>query len=168
MVRSIGWILALCLSCSIASAQEQKQPPKRCDTDKHHAFDFWVGVWDVSNKAGKHVGENEITAHTCMLLERWKGDGPSRGMSLNFVDPVDGKWTQDWVDNGGGRIEIKGGWSDGAMRLVGLHTLADGTQRPFRGTWTPLPDGRVRQHFEEIQDEEKGWATWFDGYYKKR
>jgi len=153
---------------STAAAFAQEAPAKLCDTDKHHQFDFWVGHWDVHNAAGKHAGENEIGAHTCMLFERWKGDSGSRGMSLNFVDPASGQWTQDWVDNGGGRILIRGGWSEGAMRLSGEHTLPNGTKRPFRGTWTPLEDGRVRQHFEEIQDEETGWATWFDGYYTKR
>jgi hypothetical protein len=156
----------LLLFASVASAQQPAAKP--CTTDTHQEFDFWVGKWDVFNKAGDHVGENEITSHTCMLLEQWKGDAGSRGMSLNFVDPASGKWTQDWVDSSGGRIVIHGGWTAGAMRLVGEHMLPNGSKRPFRGTWTPLDDGRVRQHFEEIKDEETGWATWFDGYYKKR
>ena len=165
MIRAI--VLVLC-SASVALAQ-QAPAKKACDTEQYRQLDFWVGTWDVHNGKGAHVGENEITvAEPCYLLESWRGDGGSRGMSLNFVDPAAGKWTQDWVDNGGGRILISGGWSDGAMRLVGEHTLPDGTKRPFRGTWTPLPDGRVRQFFEEIQDEEAGWAPWFDGFYTKR
>ena len=139
-----------------------------CKTEKHEAFAFWVGTWDVYTADGTHVGENEISRHDCMLLERWKGKSGSRGMSLNFVDPATGKWTQDWFDNSGGRILIEGGWSDGAMRLSGEHILPNGTKRPFRGTWTPMEDGRVRQYFEEIADEKTGWATWFDAYYKKR
>jgi hypothetical protein len=31
-----------------------------------------------------------------------------------------------------------------------------------------LPDGRVRQLFEESEDEGKTWALWFDGYYTRR
>jgi hypothetical protein len=163
MFRVIAVVL---LSASFAFAQDA--PPKPCDTDEHRQFDFWIGTWDVHTAGGKHVGENEISAYRCVLLESWKGDSGSRGTSLNFIDPAAGEWTQDWVDNSGGRIVIRGGWSEGAMRLTGEHTLPNGTKRPFRGTWTPLEDGRVRQHFEEIQDEEVGWTTWFDGYYTKR
>jgi hypothetical protein len=34
--------------------------------------------------------------------------------------------------------------------------------------WTPLPDGRVRQHFKESSDGGKTWTDWFDGYYSKK
>jgi len=164
MIRAI--VLVLC-SFSVALAQQPAAKP--CDTEQHRQFDFWIGTWDVHNAKGDHVGENEISsANACYLLESWRGNSGSRGMSLNFVDAASGKWTQDWVDNSGGRIEISGSWSDGALRLTGTHTLPNGTKRPFRGTWTPLEDGRVRQFFEEVADEEKGWAPWFDGYYTKR
>jgi hypothetical protein len=167
MGRCCTWVLAFLVSFSLALGQEETAK-KPCSTDEHKAFDFWVGVWDVSTKDGQHVGENEITSHGCMLFEDWRGDRGSHGVSLNFIDAADGMWTQDWVDNSGGRILIKGGFKDGAMRLVGEHTLPNGTKRPFRGTWTPLEDGRVRQHFEEIAEKEAGWATWFDGYYARR
>ena len=38
--------------------------------------------------------------------------------------------------------------------------------RPFRGRWTPLPDGRVRQYFEELTPDKK-WQPWFEGFYAK-
>ena len=38
-------------------------------------------------------------------------------------------------------------------------------RQPFRGTWTPLEDGVVRQHFEQSGDDGATWTTWFDGYY---
>ena len=33
--------------------------------------------------------------------------------------------------------------------------------------WTPLHDGRVRQHWETSNDTGKTWTTAFDGYYTK-
>jgi len=102
-----------------------------------------------------------------MLLESWNGAGGSVGWSINFIDPASGRWKQVWVDGSGGLIAIEGGLADGAMRLVGRHTYADGRVLPFRGTWTPLPDGRVRQHFEESADDGESWPTWFDGYYSR-
>ena len=55
----------------------------------------------------------------------------------------------------------------GAMLLVGtIRYLNAGTQHPFRGRWTPLDDGRVRQFFEQ-QDDEGQWQTWFEGFYSR-
>ena len=157
-------VLALLLFGGIAVAQ---QPPKACQDEVHQQFDFWVGDWQVRTADGKVVGKNSITRHRCYMLESWAGSSGSRGMSLNFVDPENGKWTQDWVDNSGGRIEIAGSWKDGSMQLEGTHTLPNGDVRPFRGTWTPLEDGRVRQYFEESTDKGKSFKPWFEGFYEK-
>jgi len=42
-----------------------------------------------------------------------------------------------------------------------------GKRFPFRGTWVPLLDGTVRQHFEQFNPEKDEWATWFDGIYTR-
>jgi hypothetical protein len=63
---------------------------------------------------------------------------------------------------------MEGGYVDGAMRLEGpLQYLAQGKTTTLRGTWTALPDGRVRQLFEESEDAGKTWVPWFDGYYTR-
>ena len=163
-------LLAPCALADDAPTEEQlKKHPCQYD-ERYRAFDFWIGEWDVSNAAGKQVGRNTIRADadSCMLFERWNGAGGSVGSSINFIDPDTKRWRQIWVDGSGGLIEIEGAVSDGAMRLVGTHTYRDGRKLPFRGTWTPLPDGRVRQHFEESSDEGETWPTWFDGYYTRR
>ena len=55
------------------------------------------------------------------------------------------------------------------MLLVGtLHTVGTGVTKPFRGLWTPLPDGRVRQFFEHSDDGGATWVSWFDGYYTRQ
>ena len=36
-----------------------------------------------------------------------------------------------------------------------------------RITWTPLPDGSVRQHWEASQDAGANWRTLFDGLYRR-
>ena len=78
------------------------------------------------------------------------------------------------IENAGGslgessEIDIRGGLEDGAMRLEGtVLYLQNGQRFPFRGTWTPQPDGVVRQHFEQSTDEGQTWTTWFDGYYHR-
>ena len=166
MRPTIGWVLLACLFCAPTLADDPLKKP--CETEPHHQLDFWVGVWDVYNADGKHVGENTITAHQCMLYENWKGDTGSRGMSLNFIDPATGLWTQEWADNSGGRITLRGRFQDGAMRMTGVHVMPYGGKRPFKGTWMLLEDGRVHQTFEEVAKKGEPYTIWFDGYYKKR
>jgi hypothetical protein len=78
-----------------------------------------------------------------------------------------GKWVQVWVAAAGYSIRIEGGLEAGAMHLVGQIVGLDGSGGPFRGTWTPLADGRVRQFFEQSSDGET-WAPWFDVYYERK
>jgi hypothetical protein len=56
--------------------------------------------------------------------------------------------------------------ADGAMRLEGTMHSPRGKQRS-RITWTPLPDGRVRQLWEVSSDGGSSWAVSFDGYYER-
>ena len=64
-------------------------------------------------------------------------------------------------------IDISGGSVDGSIVLEGTASYAEGGRRvPFRGTWTPLDDGRVRQYFEEA-DAAGQWKPWFEGIYRR-
>jgi hypothetical protein len=33
--------------------------------------------------------------------------------------------------------------------------------------WTPLADGRVRQFFEQSDDDGTNWTPWFEGFYSR-
>jgi hypothetical protein len=58
--------------------------------------------------------------------------------------------------------------TDDGMLMVGtLHNVASGATTPFRALWTLLPDGRVRQFFEQSSDGGETWATWFEGFYTR-
>ena len=100
-----------------------------------------------------------------MLIERWNGATGGTGTSMNFFDAAAEEWVQVWASPTL-QLEIRGGLEDGAMRLVGsVFYFQNAQQFPFRGTWTPLEDGIVRQHFEQSGDGGETWTTWFDGYY---
>jgi len=45
--------------------------------------------------------------------------------------------------------------------------VSNGVTAPFRGLWTPQPDGRVRQFFEQSDDGGKTWKPWFEGFYTR-
>lgn len=131
-------------------------------------FDFWLGTWEVRGADGKVVGHNRIEAvhGGCAVQESWQAASGVAGTSLSFFDPARKRWRQLWVDRTGGIIELEGGLLGSAMVLEGTSLQPDGSQTKVRGTWTPLPDGTVRQVFEGLLDG--AWQVAFDGTYQRR
>jgi hypothetical protein len=143
-----------------------------CENDEaFRAFDFWVGDWVVHGPGGQLAGTNTIerAERGCVLIENWISASGGTGMSINYLDKRTDEWVQVWNAEGGSQINIRGGMTEEGMLLVGtLHSLANGATTPFRGLWTPLPDGRVRQFFEQSNDEGETWTAWFEGFYTRK
>ena len=143
-----------------------------CEHDEaFRAFDFWLGDWVVHDKSGSLAGTNTIerAQRGCVLIENWTSASGGTGMSMNYVDKESGEWVQVWHAEGGSQIHIRGGLTDEGMRLTGrIHYVANGTTAPFRGLWTLLDDGRVRQFFEQSADGGETWAPWFEGFYTRQ
>jgi hypothetical protein len=155
-----------------AGASSPPAPSFPCEEDNRFAeFDFWIGEWDVHDASGTYQGSNAISReqHGCVLVEKWTGAGGSTGMSINYLDTKSDEWVQFWLAAGGYHIDIRGGMTDDGMLLTGIiHTITNGITTPFRGLWTALPDGRVRQFFEISNDGGETWATWFEGFYSRK
>ena len=154
----------------LVAAMSVKAYPCEND-DAFKAFDFWVGEWDVHVANGTYAGSNTITRaeRGCVLIENWTNSAGGTGMSINYLDRITGEWVQIWNAEGGSQIHIRGGMTDEGMLLVGtLHDVASNTTTPFRGLWTPLEDGRVRQYFEQSSDDGKTWTAWFEGFYTRK
>ena len=143
-----------------------------CEHDEaFRAFDFWVGDWDVHTPAGDVAGHNTIrrAQRGCVLIENWTSVSGVTGTSINYLDKSSGEWVQVWNSEAGSQIHIRGGMTDEGMLLVGqLHNVASGTTFPFRGLWTLLDDGRVRQYFEQSLDGGQTWSAWFEGFYTRQ
>lgn len=147
--------------------------------DSYRQFDFWLGQWEVYGnleKTGPLFGHNSIsrTEQGCLIMEQWRGASGSTGTSMNYYDGIQKQWVQRWVSGGGIVIDYAGGLINNeentkSMQLIGKIYYAATQQQPqirdFRGTWTPLADGVVRQFFEESIDGGAHWYSWFDGYY---
>jgi len=142
-----------------------------CENDSEfQAFDFWVGDWVVHGPNGEPAGKNTIerSQRGCVLIENWTSVSGGTGMSINYLDKASGEWVQIWNAEGGSQIQIRGGMTDDGMLLVGtLHSVATNTTLPFRGLWTLLDDGRVRQFFEQSTDGGETWTPWFEGFYTR-
>ena len=169
-LNTVGWFQTVAAQTAEAATEADKKA-RPCEYDERfRQFDFWIGHWEVTGAQGQVAGTNKIekAEQGCMLLERWTGRSGGTGTSMNYYDTAKGKWVQVWVASAGYSIHIEGGLEDGKMRLVGELIGGDGSATPFRGTWTPLDDGRVRQFFEQSTDEGKTWTPWFDGYYARK
>ena len=161
-------VTLLALVFTVPSAGIASAPGAACVAAPYRGFDFWVGAWEVTDAEGRVVGHNRISLEQegCLLVERWQSTQNTTGMSMNFYQPLTRQWRQVWVSPGM-EIDITGGLMDTSMVLEGtIVYLADGRSRGFRGTWTPLSDGRVRQFFEEA-GEDGEWQTWFEGFYHR-
>src|SRR5690606_37813489 len=155
-------VLAACASTPAAAAGSA------CAAPAYRVFDFWVGEWEVTSPDGRPAGRNQISIEQegCLLVERWRSVRGDTGMSMNFYDPVADRWRQVWVSPGI-EIDVSGGMVGGSMVLEGTILYLDESRaRPFRGTWTPLQDGRVRQFLEEA-GEDGSWQPWFEGLYRQ-
>lgn len=152
----------------VATMSAQAYP---CEHDSgFNEFDFWVGEWDVHIANGTLAGHNviESTQHGCVLTENWTSATGGTGSSINYVDKINGEWVQVWNDASGSQINIRGGMTENGMLLTGtIHYVSNGTTADFRGLWTPLDDGRVRQFFEQSSDGGDTWSPWFEGFYTR-
>jgi hypothetical protein len=166
--QSKCWAIASAMTVAMIVAPDAEAAGAECDTPPYRAFDFWLGQWEVTGADGRKAGHNEISRDQggCVLVERWHGVENSTGMSMSFYDPVVDRWRQVWVSPGI-EIDIAGRLVDGSMVLEGtIVYLGDARAHRFRGAWTPLPDGRVRQFFEEANADGE-WMPWFDGFYRR-
>lgn len=154
-----------------ARAQSAPAPrPPSCASPEHRQFDFWIGTWDVVTPEGKAAGTNsiELVLDGCVLLEHWTGQGGGAGKSFSMYVAAEKQWSQTWVDQGGNRIVLTGGLRDGKMVLANAWRSPDGKSMASDLTWTPLPDGRVRQVWRQSSDGGATWTTTFDGFYTRR
>ncbi len=138
-----------------------------CADAEHRQFDFWIGEWEVFDPDGVKQGTNRIESILggCALYESWTGETGSVGHSLNTYDGRTGRWHQTWVDSNGLLLQLHGGLEDGAMVLAGAGIDREGDPIRHRISWTPLEDGRVRQHWEVARNGE--WQDVFVGLYVK-
>ncbi len=166
--------LALALLCAAPAALAQTPAPPTCAAPQHRAFDFWIGEWDAyvtgtENLAGRSSIKSEDAG--CVITEHWQSvRAPYSGRSLNIYDRASGQWSQFWTDSTGEVTRFVGGPIEGgAMRLTDPANIAAGQPGPqhTRMTFTPNPDGSVRQHGETSPDGQT-WTTSYDFTYRRR
>ena len=163
-----GFVLVMIMMTLNSSAEEAVQPP--CASDEYNQFDFWLGKWTSFSKEGKKQGTNQLVKlmGNCAMQENWSsGGGKFKGTSYNFYNQVTRKWNQTWIDTTGGSLDLIGELVNGSMQLSENRIDEKGEAVIDRIIWTPLEDGRVRQHWQQSSDSGVSWSEVFDGYYVK-
>lgn len=145
---------------------------KPCNTQEFRQFDFWLGQWDVTSAGSvQPSAENDITSihGGCVVLEQYTS-GFFTGMSLNFYDATTQSWHQTWMSNAGGALFLQGGINAKGAMVMSDENLPVSTAAGSinRITWTPNPDGSVRQFWQNSSDRGATWTVIFDGTYTKK
>lgn len=144
-----------------------------CADSGHRQFDFWLGDWDVvgSRRPDAPPAHNRIESlyDGCLVRETYENPSGYAGTSLNGYDQRTGRWHQTWIDNTGLVLRISGGLDEDGWMVLASEPPPEGERGTMdRITWTPLPDGRVRQVWEQSEDRGETWKTVFDGMYTRR
>ena len=162
-------ILAVTVALAGASPVPAAPPPP-CTASEYHQWDFWLGAWRVTDPKGVPQGSSRVVSAPggCGIEEHWTSASGGTGESFNAYDPVRRTWTQFWSGNGE-VIRLEGRLDEhGAMQLKGtLANRTGGPEHTFTGAWTPLPDGAVKQEFQDQDPATKTWSIWFVGIYRR-
>ena len=137
-------------------------------------FDFWIGEWDAyvrgTNTLAGH-SKIEMASGGCMILENWTSAGSAfSGKSMNFVDPVSGKWKQVWIGSNqspNASEFLNGEYREGAMRFE-YETISQGAKQLVHFYFFNEGPDQVRQFHETSSDDGKTWTTTYDFTYKRK
>jgi hypothetical protein len=163
--RELRWVAA---ALWLASAG-QVQAVGTCDTGPYRQFDFWIGDWDVADRAHPTVllarAHVNLILDGCVLHEMYEAKDGHKGESFTIFDATRNTWHQSWVTDRGNLLTIEGHLQGQAMILEGTDHLPDGTPRQVRGEWRPDPAG-VREIAARSTDAGVTWMSWFDLVFK--
>jgi hypothetical protein len=140
---------------------------------KYREFDFWVGEWDVrpTGQPAAPPSRSKISKDLqgCVVFEDYTAVGGGYwGKSFNIYDRASKRWSQRYVDSSGALLHFDGEVRDGNLYYTGENFNPQGQKVQDKLTFFKLPNGHVRQVWEQSADQGKTWTTIFDGDYSPR
>jgi tetratricopeptide (TPR) repeat protein len=154
----------------VALSQRAAEPCKDAQANpQYRQLDFWVGEWDVYSGKQK-VGESsvQLILKDCVVFENWSDLQGGTGKSFNKYNNLTKQWEQFWVADSGTTNYFKGSLVDGVMSYTVELPTPSGGKFTRHLTFTPLPEGKVRQLSERSSDGGKTWSTEYDFVYVKK
>jgi hypothetical protein len=173
--RRTAALLILLLIAALAPRTRAFQATSPCADDPNfHAFDFWIGEWDVqpTGAARAPIGSGatsivESQLGGCVIQENWlPGGRGAAGKSFNVFNAVTKQWEQYYVDAGGRITYYRGAFTaDGTLQLE-----ADqfGTTNRVRMTFFRQGPTQVRQLGQLSSDGGATWRVTFDLTYIRK
>ncbi len=156
----------------LSNALEVNRAPcqHRDSASDYHQFDYWIGDWEVVDRAGDALGTTHVEGRLagCVLHETWHGVGGGEGQSFTSWNPGLHRWEQYWVDGQGVPIFFTGRFENGELHLRADSATRAGMPLQRRVTISKLPTGRLRQLSESSSDAGRTWVTEYDFYYVKK
>ena len=145
-----------------------------CANDpKFHAFDFWIGEWDVQptgpNRGPIGAGATSIIEAQldgCVVQENWLPPGGVAGKSFNIFNRLTGQWEQYYVDTRGTITHYRGTFQKDGSLLYEADQF--GTSSKLRMTFFNQGPNQVRQFGQISTDGGKTWAPTFDLTYMRK
>lgn len=146
-----------------------------CAADANfHAFDFWIGEWDVqptgATRGPVGSGSTSIVERQldgCVIQENWLPiGGAGAGKSFNIYNSVTKQWEQYYVDTRGTITLYKGAFkNDGNLYYEAVQF---GTSNKIRMTFFNQGPTQVRQLGETSTDGGKTWTVSYDLTYVRK
>ena len=146
-----------------------------CQNDpQFHAFDFWIGEWDVQPTAGPRgpigTGATSIVESQlggCVVQENWMPNGKiAMGKSFNVLNKSTKLWEQYYVDTRGAITHYRGSFKDDGNLYFEADQAATGQK--VRMTFFNQGPNQVRQLGQMSTDGGKTWTVTFDLTYVRK
>lgn len=149
-------------------AEVQAGPPGAGCTDPvYRQLDFKIGEFKVTGIGGEPAGESKVESVLggCLLVEHWRGAISGYGRAHMFFDKSDQLWRLVYVTDDGATMYLSGKFQGDTLILTGENDM-DSMVGLHRMSFSPLPDGANRQHWELSTDKGATWKVVHDGTYR--
>jgi hypothetical protein len=129
-----------------------------------YARRFAIGHFRMTAHGGPLAGHLHMAPMLlrCAMRGHWRGAIAGRGEVTTWYDRFQQRWHQLYINDDGHPLMMSGVVQDGALVFTGVNTFFDGRVGLHRMSWSPLPGGGLRQHWELSLDEGKTWETLID------
>jgi tetratricopeptide (TPR) repeat protein len=154
-----------------ALARAKKNAFPCVEDPKSHELDFWVGEWNVQDRAsGSPVGTSSVQRilGDCVIFENWTGSQGGSGKSFNSYNYAEGWWQQNWVSDGGQTNDFTHGALEGNAMVYHGTGHNGSTTYPTKLSFFNLGPDRVRQFSEYSTDGGKTWQVGYDFLYVRK
>lgn len=173
--RRVVCLLLLLGSWSAPTWAKEGEP---CSDPAAHAFDFWIGDWEIEQEILQADGSwLKLPARTsvqtaldgCALIENWEGQvlffwegmktaEPMKGLSVRAYDSKTGQWLIHWMDTRSPSFgsPFVGGFADGRGQFFRAFETAEG-KRVGRITFSEPAQNVVSWDLAISKDGRQTW-----------